>query len=158
MVTKQEQQSRVRNHKAAKGNVEISDVAADGKWLILQNTGRKDEILDGWKLTRTVDGRMMAQFVIPKLTLGPDKLTKTVRIWAHGQRGPDSQPSDLEIAESSWGVGLHCVTMLYSVQGDVSLSHLCFLLVFFHSGFTSIILLCFVKERATHSTEVVVSK
>jgi len=116
---KGEMQAKTTYQKSAKGPVAIAECGADGKFITLDNTGRKEENLDGWKLKRSIDGVDKSEYNFPAGTIlrSADKL----KIWAK-----DSKPAgsaDLEYTDNTWGVGSHVITKLVNPQGEDRATH-----------------------------------
>jgi len=108
--------------KSAKGPVAIAECGAEGKFITLDNTGRKDEALDGWKLKRTIDGVDKAEF-----TFGDGVLLKNgekLKVWAKGFRPAEGTANDLEFEEATWGVGSHVITRLVNPAGEDRATHI----------------------------------
>jgi len=80
--------------RSAKGPVNIGECAADGSYIMLENSSRKDESLGGWHIKRNSDGQEL-----PSVTLPGDfnlKAGAKVKVWARGRRPRDAGPSDFE--------------------------------------------------------------
>jgi len=121
-VVKGEMQAKTTYQKSAKGPVAIAECAADGKFITLDNTGRKNEELDGWKIKRTIDGEDKAEF-----TIGQNVVLKNgekLKIWAKGFKPTDGAGSDLEFSESNWGTGSHVITRLINPAGEDRATHI----------------------------------
>jgi intermediate filament protein if len=120
-VTKGEMQAKTSYQKSAKGPVAIAECGSDGKFIALDNTGRKDEDLTGWKLTRNFDGTDKPEFVFPQGTILP--ASAKLRIWAKGSRPADAPATDLEYTEDNWGVGSNVVTKLVNLALEDRATH-----------------------------------
>jgi intermediate filament protein if len=108
--------------RSAKGPVAIGEIAADGKFIQLENTGRKDEELGEWHVKRNIDGEDKYDISLPKgFTL---KAGEKVKIWAKGFKSADAGASDIEIGEATWGVGSNqVITKLVSTAGEERATH-----------------------------------
>jgi len=120
-VVKGEMCAKTINSRSAKGHLVIAESASDGTYVTIENTGRKDEDISGWRLRRAVEGEDRRDFVFESFTLRPQsKLT----IWARGQRPLDyAHSSDLEYHENSWGTGSHVATKLTNKNNEDRASH-----------------------------------
>jgi len=115
-------QAKTTYQKSAKGPVAIAECGADGKFIILDNTGRKDEALEGWKLKRTIDGADKAEFSFAEGALL--KNGEKLKIWAKGFRPEEAAATDLEFGEETWGVGSHVITRLVNPAGEDRATHI----------------------------------
>jgi intermediate filament protein if len=113
--------SRTTYQKSAKGPVLISECSADGKFIVLENTGRKDEALGGWTLKRTVDGVDKVDHTLDhNLVIKPGN---RIKIWASGAKPLDALPTDIETSESDWGTGANITTKLINTAGEERATH-----------------------------------
>jgi intermediate filament protein if len=120
-VVKGEMSAKTTYQRSAKGPVAIAESSADGKVIVVENTGRKDEDLNGWRLRRNIDGLDKADFVFDSLIVAP---VSKIRIWAKGTRPVGASAStDLEYPEASWGVGSSIVTKLVNANGEDRATH-----------------------------------
>lgn len=120
-VVKGEMSAKTTYQRSAKGPVAIAESSADGKVIVVENTGRKDEDLNGWRLRRNIDGLDKADFVFESLIVAP---VSKIRIWAKGTRPVGASAStDLEYPEASWGVGSSIVTKLVNANGEDRATH-----------------------------------
>lgn len=119
-VVKGEMQAKTTYQKSAKGPVAIAECSGDGKFLVLDNTGRKEESLAGWKLKRTIDGVDKAEFSFGDRVL---KSGEKLKVWAKGSR-PDGADTDLESEENTWGIGGHIITRLVNPSGEDRATHI----------------------------------
>jgi intermediate filament protein if len=120
-VVKGEMQAKTTYQKSAKGPVAIAECSTEGKFIILDNTGRKDESLAGWKIKRSIDGADK-----PEFTFGDNALLKNgekLKIWAKGMKPSDAPASDLEFGEA-WGIGGHIITKLVNPTGEDRATHI----------------------------------
>jgi len=122
-VTKGEMSAKTTYQRSAKGPVAIAEIAADGKFVQLENTGRKDEELGEWRLKRNIDTEDKYDVALPKaFTL---KAGEKVKLWAKGQKPAEGAgASDIEVAESTWGVGSNVViTKLINPANEERATH-----------------------------------
>jgi intermediate filament protein if len=84
--------------RSAKGPVNVGDCSADGNFITLENTSRKDEPIGGWSLKRNTDGRDMPGYTVPANTV--IKAGEKIKIYARGKRGDD--PTGLESQVDIW--------------------------------------------------------
>lgn len=122
-VTKGEMSAKTTYQRSAKGPVAIAEISADGKFVQLENTGRKDEELGEWHLKRNIDNEDKYDVVLPKaFTL---KNGEKVKLWAKGQKPAEGAgASDIEIGEATWGVGSNVViTKLINPANEERATH-----------------------------------
>lgn len=121
-VVRGEMSARTTYQKSAKGPVAISDCAADGRFVLLENTGRKDESIGSWLLTRVIDGQEKPEFVFDgSMRIKPNG---RVKVWASNSRPANLGPNDLVYDEQSWGVGAHVITKLINNNREEKASHI----------------------------------
>jgi len=119
-VVKGEMSAKTTYQRSAKGPLSISECSADGKFITLENTGKRDEELNGWKLVRNIDGQDRPSFQFGNITLEP---LQKIRIWAAGSKPSTAAPNDLEYWESSWGTGTSVITKLINQSGEDKATH-----------------------------------
>nr|BAB64909.1 intermediate filament b [Dugesia japonica]BAB64910.1 intermediate filament b [Dugesia japonica] len=122
-IVKGEMSAKTSFQRTAKGNVTIQECSADGKFIILENTGSQDEDISGYILSRNTDnGRIIVKHVIsPKSILEPTGKNRYYKIWARGNKPQGS--NDAECSESNWGYGAHIVTTLQNSKGEEKATH-----------------------------------
>jgi intermediate filament protein if len=120
-VVKGEMSAKTTYQRSAKGPVAIAECSADGKFITLENTGRKEEDLSGWRIKRNIDGLDKSDFAFGQLVLQP---ISKIRIWAKENRPSSAPYTDLEYHEGSWGVGSSILTKLVSNSGEDRASHI----------------------------------
>ncbi|XP_074654132.1 60 kDa neurofilament protein-like isoform X2 [Tubulanus polymorphus] len=101
--------------RTAKGDVAIKEASADGRHVILENTGNKPHNLTGWRVKRDIDdGKQEFSFDFPSYTLGGGG---SVKIYAKGgmKRG---ERDAFELKEVTWGVGTNVTTFIYNKEGE----------------------------------------
>jgi len=119
--SKGEMQAKTTYQRTAKGPVTIAECDAEGKFLVLENTGRKEEPLSGWKVKRAIDGEDKPEFTFAEeAILKPGDM---IKIWAKDSKPADAAASDLEFTEPSWGVGANIITRLVNPTGEDRASH-----------------------------------
>jgi intermediate filament protein if len=119
--TKGEMQAKTTYQRTAKGPVTIAECDAEGKFLVLENTGRKEEPMSGWKIKRSIDGEDR-----PEFTFAEEALLKPgdkIKIWAKDSKPEDAGVGDLVFTEPTWGVGANIVTRLVNPAGEDRASH-----------------------------------
>jgi intermediate filament protein if len=118
-VLKGEMSAKTTYQRSAKGPISISECAADGKFVALENTGRKEENLDGFKIRRNIDGVDKAEFPLDYVTIQP---MAKIKIFAAGCKPPNSLPTDLEYHDN-WGTGSAIKTTLVNQLGEDRATH-----------------------------------
>jgi intermediate filament protein if len=114
-------QAKISYQKSEKGPVSIPECAADGKSIMLENSGRREENLGNWTIKRTVDGKDKLPFVLPSDFI--IKPQTRARVWARGSKPSNAPSTDLESRESSWGIGSDITTKLVNPAGEDKASH-----------------------------------
>lgn len=119
-VVKGEMSAKTTYQRSAKGPVSISECSADGKFITLENTGRKEELLGGWRVVRHIDGQDRADFALDRnFSLRPGG---KVKVWA-GARGPGASPNDIEVNIKNWGIGANITTKLVNPSSEDRATH-----------------------------------
>lgn len=114
-------QAKTTFQKSARGPTAISEVSADGKFIVIENSGRKPELLGGWRLNRMVDDKEVLDMIFPqdfKVGAG-DKF----KVWASKQKPVNSGPLDIEASVENFKDGSHIVTKLFNATGDDRATH-----------------------------------
>jgi intermediate filament protein if len=120
-IMKGEMSAKTTYQKSAKGPVAIYECSQDGKYVALENTGRKDELLGSWSLTRNIDGKDTATYKFnDSFVLRP---SQKVKVWAKGTRPFTGASGDLE-SDVNWGVGAHIITKLVNPLGEDRATHI----------------------------------
>jgi intermediate filament protein if len=121
-VVKGEMSAKTTYQRSAKGPVAIAEIEVSGKFIQLENTGRKEENLGEWKLKRNIDGEDKIDFGLPKtFVLNPgDK----VKIWAKGTKPTDAPSTDLESDVASWLTGNNITTKLVNPANEDRATHI----------------------------------
>ena len=106
---------KVTYQRSSKGPVSISECSNDGKFICLENTGRRAENLEHWEINRIIDGRSQGNFVLPRDFCMPPG--RKVKIWAKG-KVENPGPFDIESNCYSWGTGANITTKLINPQNE----------------------------------------
>ena len=122
-VVKGEMSAKTTYQRSAKGPVSISECSTDGKFIVLENTGKKDEVLDNWTIKRlNEDTRKEIKFNFPKgAVISSRPGQKTIKIWSRGNKPGDSD--DFEMSNDSWGIGGNVRTSLINSTGEERATH-----------------------------------
>jgi intermediate filament protein if len=108
--------------RSAKGPVNIGECAADGSYITLENTSRKDENLGDWSITRNVDGREMPRVTLPSGTTL--KAGDRVKLFARGRKSRDASFNDIETSIENWEQnGSIVTTKLCNPSGEDRATH-----------------------------------
>jgi intermediate filament protein if len=121
-VVKGEMSAKTTYQRSAKGPVSISECSADGKFIALENTGRKEEMLGDWHIKRTIDGQDRPDVVLDKsMVLRPGQ---KIKMWARNAKPMGAGPNDIEVDLQSWGLGANITTKLVNPAGEDRATHL----------------------------------
>ena len=121
-VVKGEMSAKTTYQRSAKGPVSIAECSSDGKFIIVENTGRKDEQIGGWKIKRNIDGLDKAEFTLDQeSTIRPGGKLK---IWAQGAKPAGAPASDVESDQPTWGVGANIKTVMLNHSGEDRATHI----------------------------------
>jgi len=118
-VVKGEIQAKTTNQRSAKGSTSIGECSVDGKYVTVENIGRKDEDISGWSVTRQLNGGEIAgKYVFPENT--ELKKGERIRLWATGQLPADAKKrEDIEVPVKNWGFGSETtITKLTNKAGE----------------------------------------
>jgi intermediate filament protein if len=118
-VMKGEMSAKTTYQRSAKGPISISECAQDGKFVAIENTGRKEENLDGFRIRRNIDGSDRADFPLDYITVQP---MAKIKIWAAGCKPPGAPTTDLEY-HGDWGTGSAIKTTLINQLGEDRATH-----------------------------------
>jgi intermediate filament protein if len=119
-VVKGEMSAKTTYQRSAKGPIAISECSAEGKFITLENTGKKEEDLSGFKIARNIDGLDRPEFIFRQVVLEP---AQKIRVWALGCKPSTAAPADLEYWESTWGTGTSIITRLINQSGEDKATH-----------------------------------
>jgi len=117
-VVKGEISARTTYQRSAKGPLSIAECASDGKHIVIENTGRKEEGAGNWRLVRIVDGQQKIDHQFPadfKLPPG-----KKLRLAAKGQA---TKADDVELPFRSFEVGANITTKLVNEKSEDRATH-----------------------------------
>jgi intermediate filament protein if len=121
-MIKGEMSAKTTYQRSAKGPVSIPECAPDGKYITIENTGRKDEVIGQWTIKRNIDGKDNTDFVFePDFTIKPG--TK-VKVWAKGSKPENAPEGDIEGNDATWGVGANITTKLTNPGGEDRATHI----------------------------------
>ncbi|XP_064650334.1 60 kDa neurofilament protein-like isoform X2 [Lineus longissimus] len=115
---KGEMSAKTTYQRSAKGNISVAECDASGKFIVFENTGKKDEVLEGWKVHRKIEGKAPVSFNVPRITIAGNKKAK---IYGKGERPSGS--SDLECDVKFMGVGGNIQTTLLNAEGEERATH-----------------------------------
>lgn len=119
---KGEMSARTTYQRSAKGPITIVETSADGKFLTLENTGRKEENIGKWKLTRNVDGEDKLDYRFSdEYVIHPGQ---KIKLWAKDSKPHDAFAGDIEVPATTLGVGSNITTKLYNVEGEDRATHI----------------------------------
>jgi intermediate filament protein if len=121
-LAKGEMSARTTYQRSAKGPITISDCPPDGKFVRIENTGRKDENIEGWKLKRTVDNKDIPEYTLDQRCANLRPGAK-ITIYAKGQKPSSAPYSDYECNMDSWGIGAQATTKLINQEGEDRATH-----------------------------------
>jgi len=116
-VVRGEMSAKTTNQRSAKGPTAVGECSPDGKYVTIENNGRKEEDAGGWKVQRLVDGEVVAETTLPsKFDMKPgDK----VKLWASGSLPSGANPkTDIESSVSNWGSGNVTITKIINKAGE----------------------------------------
>lgn len=122
VTTKGEMSAKTTYQRSAKGPVTIPECSPDGKFVVLENTGRKDEPIGQWLIKRNVDGKEKPDFAFDQNFMV--KPGAKVRVWAKGAKPSNAAEGDIECKESTWGVGANINTRLVNPAGEERATHI----------------------------------
>jgi len=121
-VIKGEMSAKTTYQRSAKGPVAIGDVSSDGKFVQLENTGKKEEELGEWRIKRNIDGEDKYDVPLPKALILPPG--EKVKLFATGAKPTEGAgPLDFEIEHPTWGSGANIITKLCNPTGEDRASH-----------------------------------
>ncbi|ESN94112.1 hypothetical protein HELRODRAFT_186040 [Helobdella robusta] len=113
-------QAKTTFQRSAKGPTNVGEIASDGRYIVLENNGKKVENLGGYRLVRNTDDVETLNFVLPDIKLHPgDKIT----LWARGKKPPNAPSSDIETNDDNFGVGSNAVTKLCNAMMEERAVH-----------------------------------
>lgn len=112
-------QAKTTTQRSAKGAAAIGDCPVDGTYVTIENAGRKDEDIGGWKVSRILNGAEVAA----EFTLDTPLVLKhgnKIKLWAKGSRPANANPeTDIETSVKNWGFGsTQTVTKITNTKGE----------------------------------------
>lgn len=120
-VIKGEMSAKTTYQRSAKGPIAIQECSPDGKYIVIENTGRKDELVGEWVIKRSIDGQDKPDVKLDAgLSLKPGSRFK---IWAKGTKPENAGEGDFEINEPTWGIGANITTKLLNAAGEDRATH-----------------------------------
>lgn len=121
-LNKGEISAKTTYQRSAKGPVTIQECSPDGKFIMFENTGRKEEAIGEWLVKRNIDGQDRPDFKLDAgINLQPGA---RVKVWAKGARPKTGAEGDLESNETTWGIGANITTKLTNPSGEDRATHI----------------------------------
>jgi intermediate filament protein if len=120
-TTRSDIASRTTFQRSTKGPLSIAECSPDGKFIIVENTTRKEESMNGWRLKRNIDGDDRVDY-----TFKQDIIIKPVgkvKLWSRSSKPSSSGPFDVETDYYDWGSGSNITTKLINTFGEERASH-----------------------------------
>jgi len=117
-VVKGEMTAKTTNQRSAKGPTSVGECSPDGKFLTIENTGRKDEEIGGWKVQRLIDGESVGEYTFADKTVL--KAGEKLKVYAAGSlpAGADAN-TNVESSVKIWQLGTHMtVTKVFNKEGE----------------------------------------
>jgi len=121
-VVKGEMSAKTTYQRSAKGPVSIMECCSSGKYVCLENTSRKDESIDGWRINRLIDGVEKANVTLPSNLVAKGNVK--IKIWAQGKKDSTAGPNDIEANIDTWGVGANITTKLINKSNEDRATHI----------------------------------
>lgn len=112
-----EMSAKTTYSRTAKGAMAVADCPPDGRCVRLENTGKKDENIEGYKIQRNVDNRLNPPFVLDE-RFNSIKPGQKIALWAKDTKPKNAPAHDIEIEEFTWGIGSNVVTTLINTEGE----------------------------------------
>lgn len=98
-----------------KGPVGIKEISPEGKYVVIENTGRRGDVdISRWQIRRKVDNEAEIVFSFPANTILASG--RTIKIWGRGQ-GRAGSPSEY-VNDLEWRSGEVMQTRLFSENGE----------------------------------------
>ena len=97
-----------------KGQVEIAEIDAQGKFIRLRNRGEEELPLAGWKMVHKADGEEMVYVFHRSMKIHPGDLT----VWSPGTGVCHKPPSTLVMKNKAWIVADRMSTLLLNSDGE----------------------------------------
>jgi len=121
-VIKGEMSAKTTYQRSAKGPIAIQECSPDGKYIVIENTGRKEETIGEWLIRRNIDGQDR-----PDVKLAADTIMKPgskIKVWARGTKPQNAAEGDIECKENTWGIGANITTKLANPTGEDRATHI----------------------------------
>lgn len=112
-----EMSAKTRYERTAKGAISIVDCPPDGRFVRLENTGKKEENISGYKIQRNIDNRLNPPYVLDE-RFSAIQPGQKIALWAKDTKPKGAPATDIEILEFTWGIGSRVVTTLINVEGE----------------------------------------
>ncbi len=98
-----------------KGPVGIKEISPDGKFVVLENTGRRGDVdISKWQIRRKVDNEPEIVFSFPANSVVTSG--RSIKVWGKGQ-GRASSPNEF-VHDFEWRTGENMQTRLVSDSGE----------------------------------------
>jgi intermediate filament protein if len=114
---KGEMSAKTTYSRTAKGGIAITESPPHGRFVRLENTGKKEENISGYKLQRNVDNRLQPPFILDQRFSSVPPGQK-ITFWAKDTKPGNAPSQDIEIDENNWGIGSLVVTTLINTEGE----------------------------------------
>lgn len=112
-----EMSAKTTYSRTAKGAMAISDCPPDGRFVRLENSGKKEENIVGYTIQRIVDNRPQPPYALDS-RFEAVKPGQKITIWAKGFKPEKAPAQDIEIDEFTWGIGSNVITKLSNPEGE----------------------------------------
>lgn len=102
----------------AKGNVEIKEIDADGKFVKLFNKGAEEVSIGGWQLQRLLNdnGPVTTYKFHRSVKIEPNG---TVTVWSSDSRATHEPPSNIVMKQQKWMTGDNTKMTLLNSEGEI---------------------------------------
>ncbi|KAL1463135.1 hypothetical protein WDU94_014918 [Cyamophila willieti] len=102
---------------SSKGNIEITEVDPDGKFVKLYNKGSEEQTLGNWQIVRKVKGEVKTSFKFHRtLKVEPGG---TVTVWSFNVDGASHEPpNNIVMKNQKFGTGDEISTILLNTDGE----------------------------------------
>ncbi|EDW80253.1 uncharacterized protein Dwil_GK21105 [Drosophila willistoni] len=101
----------------AKGNVEIKEIDADGKFIKLYNKGAEEIAIGGWQLQRLINenGPSVTYKFHRSVKIEPNS---SVTVWSSDSRAQHEPPTNIVMKQQKWTIGDNTKTILLNGDGE----------------------------------------
>nr|CAB38181.1 cytoplasmic intermediate filament protein [Phoronis ijimai] len=122
-----EMQAKTTYSRTAKGPVSICATGKLGEFVEIENSGRDDFKMDGYSISRNIDGKATT-FKIPGGIVLSKKETpgSKIRFYKKGGKDQDKKNAtkfDMDTEMETWGMGAQIITMLLNQNGNNKATH-----------------------------------